>query len=76
MADGTVAGMAGDVNSAAAAQHACRDGQRAAVASLDLLVHLAEPVCPGRQAAIAACAIGADVDAELDRVTAARLQAG
>lgn len=75
MADSTVAGMPGEQN-AAAAQHACRDGRRVSVASLDLLVQMAEAGSPGRQAAIAARAIAADVDGELERVAATRLGAG
>ncbi len=75
MADGKAAGAPGDMGAGAAADHACRNGRRTAVGTLDLLAQLAESGTGGRQAAIAARAIGADVDAELDRLAAARLDA-
>ena len=75
MADGKAAGAPGDMGSHITADHACRNGRRTAVGTLDLLAQLAESGAGARQAAVAARAIGADVDAELDRLAAARLDA-
>ena len=75
MADGNAAGATGEANGVAAADHACRDGRRTAIGSLDLLVQLAECGAGGRQAAVAARAVGVDVDLELERLATARSDA-
>ena len=72
MADGNAAGVPGETGTGGAADHACRDGRRTAIGTLDLLAQLADCEAGGRQAAIAARAVGIDVEAELDRLAAAR----
>lgn len=75
MADSNAAGVPGDASVIAAADNACRDGRRAAIGALELLAHLAECGTGTRQTAVAARAVGADVEAELDRLAATRLDA-
>ena len=72
MADGNAAGVTGEAKGVAAADHACRDGRRTAIGSLDLLLQLAEGDAGGRQAAVAARAVSVDVDGELERLATAR----
>lgn len=72
MADGNAAGVPGDMGSGVAADHACRDGRRTAIATLDLLAQLADRDAGARQAAVAARAVGIDVEREMDRLATAR----
>lgn len=72
MADGNAAGVPGETGAGGAADNVCRDGRRTAIATLDLLARLADGNAGGRQAAVAARAVGIDVEAELDRLAATR----
>ena len=75
MADSNAAGVPGDASMIAAADSACRDGRRAAIGSLDMMAHLAECGAGTRQAAVAARAVSTDVETEMERLAATRLDA-